>query len=207
MDDGGAGTARAELANRSAAPASDPGLAGDDRPVRVSTLRPKSAVIRSITTPVVGIGIPVVGVLLWTTLPEGDWRPIALGAAIVTLGLSAVWLMFHRVAIWVDSTGITERGFFGSLRHAQRRDIDHVVRLDLYAGPTLDTNPQLFVVDRDGRALVRMRGDFWEASAMDVVAPTLEVPERRHDEPLTLDELRTTRPELLYWFEKRPRRG
>ncbi|GLI26237.1 hypothetical protein ARHIZOSPH14_04790 [Agromyces rhizosphaerae] len=206
MGDGGADTARSVVQSPAAAPRLSPHVPLVDRPVRVQTLRPRSAVIRGITTPVIGIGLPVVGVLLWTTIPEGEWVPVAVGAAVVGALLATVWLLFRRVAIWVDSTGITERGFFGVLRHAQRCDVDHVVRLDLYAGPTPDTNPQLFVIDRDGRALVRMRGDFWDASAMDVVAPILEVPEHRHREPLTLQDLRASHPELLYWFEKRPRR-
>ncbi len=201
MDVGGARAVRA-----SAASAFDTGLPSVHRPVRVQTLRPRTAVIRGITTPVVGIGIPVVGVLLWTAIPQGEWVPVVVGSVLVGALLAVTWLMFRRVAIWVDSTGITERGFFGVLRHAQRRDIDHVVRLDLYAGGTAETTPQLFVVDRDGRALVRMRGDFWDAAAMDRVASTLEVPEHRHDEPVALDDLRAAHPDLLYWFEKRPRR-
>jgi hypothetical protein len=154
---------------------------------------------------VLALALPLFGTVVWVLQPFG---PAALTAAVagalVFLGLAALtWHRYRRTQIQVSRRGLVERGFFGRVQRVPREAVAGVVRLDTYRGDTLDTVPQLFVVDRDGRCLVRMRGTFWDDAAMDAVAATLEVGQTLRNEPVTLAELRASDPGLLYWFEGR----
>jgi hypothetical protein len=176
-----------------------------DRGLRVVILRPRPTLARSIGLPVLALALPLFGTVVWVLQPFG---PAALTAAVagalVFLGLAALtWHRYRRTQIQVSRRGLVERGFFGRVQHVPREAVAGVVRLDTYRGDTLDTVPQLFVVDRDGRCLVRMRGTFWDDAAMDAVAATLEVGQTLRNEPVTLAELRASDPGLLYWFEGR----
>lgn len=146
---------------------------------------------------------PIFAVLYWLTVPEGTWLPVVVAQAGVTavFGLSVV--AFHRTGIWVDHSGITERGFFGRVDSFPAASVGSILMLDLYLGDALDTNAHLFVVGVDGRRLVRMRGQYYSHFAMDTVIEQLGAPVVRVTEPMTLRELNRARPELLYWFERR----
>lgn len=146
---------------------------------------------------------PIFAVLYWLTVPEDTWLPVVVGQVGVTavFGLSVV--AFHATGIWVDHSGITERGFFGRVDSFPAASVGSILMLDLYLGDALDTNAHLFVVGVDGRRLVRMRGQYYSHAAMDTVIEQLGAPVVRVTEPMTLRELNRARPELLYWFERR----
>lgn len=145
--------------------------------------------------------------LLWVTVELGWWPAVVGAAAVVGALIAAAWASYRRTAIWVSPHGLVERGFFGATRRARTAQVGSVIRLDLYRSNSLDTSPQLFVVDHDGRLLLRMRGDYWEDADLDAVAPSLGVAETRRPTPVTLAELRASEPQLLYWFERIGSRG
>jgi len=147
---------------------------------------------------------PTFAVLYWLTIPLGGWLPVALAQAGVTLVCVFGVVAAFRAVIRVDGTGISERGFFGTTARFPLGMVGSVVLLELYLSGALDTHPQLFVVGHDGKLLLRMRGQFWSRDDMDTVADELGAPIVRVPEPLTLNDLNRLRPELLYWFERRP---
>ena len=174
-----------------------------ERGLRVLILRPRPTLARSIGLPVLALAVPLFGTVVWVLRPVS---PPAMAAAVAGLlvlaGLAALtWHRYRRTQIQVSRHGLVERGFFGRVQRVPREDVAGVLRLETYRGDTLETVPQLFVVDREGRCLVRMRGTFWDDAAMDAVAPMLEVGQSVRNEPVTLSELRTSDPHLLYWFE------
>jgi hypothetical protein len=174
-----------------------------ERGLRVLILRPRPTLARSIGLPVLALAVPLFGTVVWVLGPLG---PPAMAAAVAGLlvfaGLAALtWHRYRRTQIQVSRQGLVERGFFGRVQRVPREDVAGVLRLETYRGDTLETVPQLFVVDREGRCLVRMRGTFWDDAAMDAVAPMLEVNQSVRNEPVTLSELRASDPHLLYWFE------
>jgi hypothetical protein len=142
-------------------------------------------------------------VLYWLTIPLDQWHHVAIAQAIVMIAAALGIIAFLRTGIWVDETGITERGFFGRLTHVSREQVGSIVLLELYQSGAIDTHPQLFVTDADGELLVRMRGQFYSHGAMDLVIDELGSPVVRVPDPMTLSELNRLRPELLYWFERR----
>lgn len=173
------------------------------RHARQNVLRPRGHLLRHSIIAVLALVSPVFASLYWLTIPTGAWMPVAAAQAVVTV----VWCLgavgFLRTGIWVDHTGITERGFFGRVDSYPAADVGSIMFLELYLADGLDTHAHLFVTGSDGRLLVRMRGQFYSRSAMDTVIEQLAVPVVRVTEPMTLRELNRAHPELLYWFERR----
>ncbi|MGY4859375.1 hypothetical protein [Cryobacterium sp. AP23] len=166
-------------------------------------LRPHGHLLRQTTLSILAFFAPVFAVLYWLTIPLGEWGPVAIAQALVMIGAGIGIFGYLRTCIWVDETGITERGFFGRMTNFSRDQVASVVVLELYQSGAIDTHPQLFVTGADGQLLVRMRGQFYSRGAMETVADELGAPVVRVPDPMTLTELNRLRPELLYWFERR----
>lgn len=171
--------------------------------VRRHALRPRGHLLGHSAIAMLALFSPIFAVLYWLTVPDGTWLPVAVAQAGVTLVFCLGVIAFYRTGIWVDHSGITERGFFGRVDAWPAAEVGSILLLDLYLGDALDTNAHLFVVGVDGRRLVRMRGQYYSHAAMDTVIEQLGAPVVRVTEPMTLRELNRARPELLYWFERR----
>ncbi|TFD76311.1 hypothetical protein [Cryobacterium psychrophilum] len=147
--------------------------------------------------------VPIFTVLYWLNAPTGTWLLVLIPQALVTLIYVLSMIAGHRVMISVNATEISERGFLRPFTAFPRAILGRVVLLDLYTSSSLDTIPQLFVTDTDGKLLVRMRGQFWSHDDMEALADDLDIPVMHVPEPVTLADLNRLRPELLYWFERR----
>jgi hypothetical protein len=168
-------------------------------------LRPQPNLLRQGIIAVAALTTPVFAVLYWMSVPNGQW-PSVLGVHLV-IGLLTVLfaLGYLRASIRVSARGIRERGFFGRTHATSIDAVGSILLLEVYRDSALDTQPQLFVCDRDGHLLLRMRGLFWSRTDMDTVIDSLDVPIEVADGVFTTSDLRRTRPELLYWFERFPR--
>ena len=174
---------------------------GRAQPVK---LRPQSHFFTQAFFAVVAFMVPVFIVLYTLTIPHGPWRAVLVLQVIVTLAVVAGTVSYFRAAIWVDSAGLTEVGFFGRRRRVVIDEIGSVFFAEVFDQSGERTLPQLFVCDRAGKQLVRMRGQFWSRENMDLVLATLDVPAIAHDDSVSTSELRDEYPGLLYWFERRP---
>ncbi|MFF1574647.1 hypothetical protein ACFVWR_18050 [Leifsonia sp. NPDC058292] len=170
-------------------------------------LRPHSHLFTRGLVAILALTTPVFAVLYWLTIPDGAW-PLVLGLhlAVVIATVLAV-LAFFSTTIQFIPDGVRERGFFGRTIDVRHGMVGAALLIDLYESSTLDTQPQFFITGKDGRVLIRMRGQFWALEDMERVAEELDVPITRRPESVTLTELRRTSPELLYWFERFPRFG
>lgn len=171
--------------------------------LRVLILRPRRTLGRSIGLPFIALVLPLLAAELWLLDPEGAWPLVAWTAAIIAALVVAAWIAYQRTQVSISAYGIVERGFFGGVYTTAVRDVAGVLRVRVYRGNSLDTSQELFVVNRAGRGVFRMRGRFWTTSDMDQVAGILGVEETVRPDPVTLAELRQTDPQLLYWFERR----
>ncbi|WP_156109763.1 hypothetical protein [Cryobacterium sp. MLB-32] len=169
-------------------------------------MRPHKHLLRDTLTIFLAFFAPTFAVLYWLNIPSGTWAPVLVAQVFFTLMYALGLIAAYRVVICLDDTSITERGFFRPLTTFPLATVGSVVLLDLYASAALDTNPQLFVTDRDGKLLIRMRGQFWTPGDMHALVDEIDVPIVRVPEPMTLADLNRLRPELLYWFERRPYR-
>ncbi len=195
--------ARVEARGGDAGGSSDSAAAVKGDGLRVTTLRPRRTLGWSIGLPFVALAVPFLAVEVWVLGTRDAWA-IAVWSVIVVVVLSlAAWIAYRRTRVSISRYGIVEHGFFGGVSTVPTRDVAGVLRTQLYRTNSLDTTSELFVVHRSGRGAFRMRGRFWDESAMDLVAKMLDVEETVRTEPVTLAELRASNPELLYWFERR----
>jgi len=172
---------------------------------RAHELRPQPHLLRQGITACIALTTPVFAVLYWMSLQNRQW-PTVLAAHIVIALLTVLFALGYRgESVQVSASGIRQRGFFGHTRTTPLEAIGSILLLEIYRDSALDTQPQLFVCDQDGRLLLRMRGLFWSRSDMDTVIESLDVPIEVADGTFTMADLRRTRPELLYWFERFPR--
>jgi hypothetical protein len=168
-------------------------------------LRPQPDLLRQGIIAIAALTTPVFAVLYWMSVPNGQWPSVlAVHLAIAVLTMLFA-LNYLGACIRVSASGIRERGFFGRTRATSIDAIGSILLLEIYRDSALDTQPQLFVCDRDGHLLLRMRGLFWSRTDMDTVIDSLDVPIEVADGIFTTSDLRRTRPELLYWFERFPR--
>ena len=167
-------------------------------------LRPNPRLFRQAIASLLAFAVPAFGVVYFVTIPVGAWPPVLVAQIVVSaLFLVATWAFF-RVGIWVHADAIVERGFFGAVIRVPSDDIGSTVLVQTYYGGGAETVPQFFVCDRDGRQLVRMRGQFWSAENMATVRDTLGVPTSELSEGVSTKDILEHYPGLLYWFERRP---
>lgn len=155
-------------------------------------------------TAVLALTTPVFAVLYWLTIPRGGW-PVVLSVQLAVLTACGLLVLgFLGTAITVSPSGMRERGFFGGVREVPTHRVGSILLIEVYRDSALDTQPNLFVCASEGTLLVRMRGQYWSRENMELVADTLDLPVKTITRSLTLGELRRSRPDLLYWFERFP---
>jgi hypothetical protein len=130
----------------------------------------------------------------------------AVQALVLALVLVGVY-RYLRVCISVTPTHLLERRFFFGTQCVPLDTISRVVMLEMHRTMASQSRLQMFVLDANGRPLMRMRGEYWSRNDINSIASHLAMAPIEHiDHPVTLDELQATRPEMLYWFERRPSR-
>jgi len=167
-------------------------------------LRPHASVFRQGIIAVVAFMTPVFVVLYVLSVPLGPWKAVLVTQILATVAVVGASAAYFRLAIWVDRTSIAEVGFFGRTTRIEASEIGGVFFAEVFESSGTRTLPQLFVRDKQGRQVLRMRGQFWSRESMDTVLATLEVPRTARDDTVSLRELREEYPGLLYWFERRP---
>ncbi len=137
------------------------------------------------------------------SVPRQTWPAVLVLQVLASAAVFVAAAAYFRVSIQLDDTSITEVGFFGGKRRIELSNIGSLLLVDVYdsVGAVL---PQLFVRDRAGNQLLRMRGQFWSRDSMETVIRTLNVTCERVEDPLSPGELRADYPTLLYWFERHP---
>jgi len=147
--------------------------------------------------------IPVFAAVFWFSIPRGTWPRVFVALLVVTAVYATASFLLSRVSIRIAHDCVSERGFFTTNRVASKR-IESVLIITAYRGQSLETVPQLFLLDTTGEALLRMRGQFWSTDSIEAMASAFDVPVRRIEEPLTRTELRRDYSSILYWFERWP---
>jgi hypothetical protein len=167
-------------------------------------IRPRQRLLRQGSVASLAFFVPVFGVLFFLTVPHGPWVTVLVIAHFLVAAYLTAFVLYRRVGVWVSPQGISERGFFGHENHLGIDEIGSIVLVDTYLGGGVETTPQLFVVDKEERRAIRMRGQYWSTDMMELVRETLKVPTKELGESLTTRELLAQYPDLLYWFERHP---
>jgi hypothetical protein len=165
-------------------------------------LRPHHYLVRRGIVAALALILPVFAVIYWFTIPSGGWLvTTVIFLLVVAIACIAVFSVF-RTSIQVDDNGLQIRGPFGRTRRIRHEDVGSLELVELYQPSTLETEPHLYVVGKNGRPLVRMRGGLWPVDSMNRVASALDAPVRVESHPLTLSEFGVAKPELLTLFQR-----
>jgi hypothetical protein len=148
--------------------------------------------------------LPISAVLYFLSVPDGPWPLVVVLQVAIIVTFLASYLSYRNLGFWVSPIGIAERGFFGGTKYYRVDEIDAIVLVHTFNGANPEAVPQLFLCDRNGRQLLRMRGQFWSLASMEAVGDSLDIPLTYINDEVTRAELLDSYPGLLYWFERHP---
>ena len=167
-------------------------------------LRPHPYLFRRGIGAILAFFLPTFGVLYFLTIPNGPWVAVLIAQLLVIAAFIYSVVSYRRLGVWVTADTIAERGFFGITQRYHRDQLGPTIFVNMYHGGWVETAPQLFICDPDGRQLIRLRGQFWSRESMQTVMETLDAPLTEIEHPVSRGELHETYPGLLYWFERLP---
>jgi hypothetical protein len=168
------------------------------------TLRPSRALFTQSGTVAAALTLPVFAAMLWFAIPRGTWPRVLVAIAFITTAYAIAVFLLSRVRIIIEADGMIEHGFFSHNRRVAAKRIESALIVQVYRGQSMETAPQLFLLDASGELLLRLRGQYWGDAAVRAAAGAYGVPIRESAEPLTWAQLRADHPDLLYWFERWP---
>ena len=134
-----------------------------------------------------------------------NWWLLPFFAIVVVLTFGGVLLYFRnaRVDYRDGSYGVTS--MFGARRAFTASDATHVVTVTSLLGTSVQAGaPQLIVLGADGRKLLRLRGQTWDAAQFTVLANDLVargVPSDAILEPISPAKLQERYPKAIAWWE------
>ncbi|MFS4507632.1 hypothetical protein ACMA46_15505 [Clavibacter sp. Sh2141] len=166
-------------------------------------IRPRPALLRQLALAALALVVPLGAALLVLAIPTGNAAAVILGVGVVILlgALLAALYVTSYVRI-SNATGDVESRFLGRRTHVRRSAVHDLLVVQVYQGLTLDTQPRLFVLDADGRLLLRLSGHVYDLWTMRSMAADLDLPLTEHAKVLTMAELRGTRRGILPWYER-----
>ncbi|HEY0259748.1 MAG TPA: hypothetical protein VGC18_07850 [Lacisediminihabitans sp.] len=165
-------------------------------------LRPHRHLLASGLIAALALTTPVFAVAYWLTIGSGRWPVIVAVHVLVAVIALLLVLRYRRTLVTVSPEGIRERGFLGPSAEIANVEIGSLCLVEICRDNTPDTQPNLFVLDRQGVARMRLRGQYWSRADMEAIAEVLDRPLAGPSDAVTLSEMRSTRPEWLYWFER-----
>ena len=166
-------------------------------------LRPHAHLLRRGWGAALAFFVPASIGLCFLAIPAGTWPLVILAQALFIAAFLLALRAFLRVGIWVSPTSVIEQGFFTRVQ-LQKGELGEAIFVNTFHGGWIDTVPQLFLCDHNGKQALRMRGQFWPKESMLIVASTLEIPFTEIGRDVSTAELHEAYPGLLYWFERRP---
>ena len=167
-------------------------------------LRPHRYILVSGLVAALALTTPVFAVAYWLTITPGTWMwPLGLHVLAALVGALLVF-RFHRTAVVVSPQGVVERGFLGRINQISTDEISALYLVEIYRDSTLDTQPNLFIIDKDGALRIRLRGQYWSRESMEELAEVVDRPLTNLSDSIRLADMRQSRPEWLYWFERLP---
>jgi hypothetical protein len=104
----------------------------------------------------------------------------------------------------VTRTELIGRGIFSPMIRVPLDKIAAVHLVETYVGQAPESVTQLLVTDEEGKRLFRMRGNFYQAGALQAIAAALPVKAQVASEPIGITEFFRNYPGSAYWFEHRP---
>ncbi|MBM7389120.1 hypothetical protein [Clavibacter phaseoli] len=168
-----------------------------------TTIRPRSALLRQLALATLALVVPLGAALLVLAIPTGNAAAVIVGVVVVALlGALLAGLYLTSYVRITHATGDVESRFLGRRTRVRRGAVHDLLVVHVYQGLTLDTQPRLFVMDADGRLLLRLSGHVYDLWTMRSMAADLDLPLTEQARVLTMAELRGARRGVLPWYER-----
>jgi hypothetical protein len=167
-------------------------------------VRPRRSLIRTGFISIVLAMIPLFGVLYWFSIEHDSWLVVFLVHMVVTA--LAILVVVRQLTVYsaVTRTELIGRGIFSPMIRVPLDKIAAVHLVETYVGQAPESVTQLLVTDEEGKRLFRMRGNFYQAGALQAIAAALPVKAQVASEPIGITEFFRNYPGSAYWFEHRP---
>jgi len=177
---------------------------GDVRTDGASTLlRPRAALLRQLALAALALVVPLGAALLVLAVPTGNAAAVLLGVVVVVLLGTLLGGLYLTSYVRIShATGDVESRFLGRRTRVRGSTVHDLLVVHVYQGLTLDTQPRLFVMDVDGRLLLRLSGHVYDLWTMRSMAADLDLPLTEQAKVLTMAELRGARRGILPWYER-----
>ena len=176
------------------APLSDPRL----------SLRPETKLFGSAAVIATWTGFPLTVALYVIAIPAHAGGALLAFQILAMTTVAAAINRLRVAALTISDDGIRERGYVGRWHLSPTSKMHSVLIVDVLDPHSDLATRQLFVLNKSGKTLVRLRGGIWSNRSMQQVVRALDLPVRVLDEPLSIMELRRDHGAKLYWFERRP---
>jgi hypothetical protein len=167
-------------------------------------VRPRRSLIRTGFISIVLAMIPLFGVLYWFSIEHDSWLVVFVVHMVVTA--LAILVVVRQLTVYsaVTRTELIGRGIFSPMIRVPLDKIAAVHLVETYVGQAPESVTQLLVTDEEGKRLFRMRGNFYQAGALQAIAAALPVKAQVASEPIGITEFFRNYPGSAYWFEHRP---
>ena len=148
------------------------------------------------------VTVPLFLTLYVLTTQEGRWVPFLAAHVALLLLFAAAVQRLKEAGVALASDGICERAYFGRVVFTPVDLVASVMLIKVFDSLSNDISLQLFLVDADGRTVLRLRGQLWHRADLTHITNFYSVPIHAPVEVLTWRELRRDHGSRLSWFER-----
>lgn len=149
--------------------------------------------------------VPIFITLYWLALPADLGGAVTIGLGAVLLLALVAALRYLAVRTVVSDGTVTVTPYWGRQRMFRTDEVTRTIVMQLKRDGGAHAFTQLFVFGRDGRLLLRMRGEFWADDAIDTLASRMVTAPVQHlEDAMTLEDVQRSKPTALAWYERPP---
>lgn len=131
----------------------------------------------------------------------------AIALVILSFGLGALgtWMYFRNTSVEVFDNGqVIKRSWLGTSRTFSFSEIAtslYALQVGVSWAPAA---PTLILMRADGTAVLRLRGQLWERSAIEALIPALGITPIVVPQRVTPKDLKVVHPRAISWYEANP---
>ncbi|GAB3138143.1 hypothetical protein [Marisediminicola antarctica] len=148
------------------------------------------------------ITIPLFLTLYVLTMHDGRWVPFLAAHIGLLLLFAAVGQRLKGAGVALAPDGIRERAYLGRVVFTPVDLVASVIVIQVFDSLSNEISHQLFMLDADGRTVLRLRGQLWHRADLTRITSFYSVPVHAPNEVLTWREVRRDHGSKLSWFER-----
>jgi hypothetical protein len=152
----------------------------------------------------IAFSTPIFAALYLLTVPHNRWLPFLLAHVLLMVAFAAVAGRLHKAGVLLSIDGIREREYLGPLVFTPADDVASVVVVKLRDPYSDRFSRQYFVLDHEGRTVLRLRGQLWHPDDLAQIVEFYGVPVHYLEDELSWKQLRRMYGRNLDRWERHP---